>query len=168
MGNHCIIIHVSGSPISSQVSQWLYIYTCTTHSTLTVDCSGNSSAAKPVQCMCYIYVCCIMCGEPQVETNRENRNNDNILELHSSSRIMYFMYMYMLLNSSNRSHACMILVNGSPHSSQVCQWLQPRVHLLQHITPWLLISARSSHFFTAQCTTFSFSELQSQNGYKTF
>ena len=37
-------------------------------------------------------------------------------------------------------------VSGSPHSSQIIQWLQL-------ISPWLLISA--------QCTTYSFSELWS-------
>ena len=41
---------------------------------------------------------------------------------------------------------------GSPHSRQNSQWLQPN-------PPWLLISAKSSHFL---CTAFSFSELQSQ------
>ena len=40
-------------------------------------------------------------------------------------------------------HGTLILythaLSGSPHSSQINQWLQP-------IQPWLLISARSSHF----------------------
>ena len=43
----------------------------------------------------------------------------------------------------------MCTVRGSPHSSQISQWLQ--------------ISARSRHFcFTAKCNAYSFSELQSQ------
>ena len=44
--------------------------------------------------------------------------------------------------------------NGSPHSSQISQWLQL-------IPPWLLISAREDIL----CTTYTFSELQSQQNF---